>query len=55
MADNEDWVMRPVVEKMVSYESLIECRVDLADLARMNEALEVRSENEYRLQEAMKE
>lgn len=46
MADEEDWVMRPVVEGLCKYESLIDCSLGLEDVARMNEALDVRTENE---------
>jgi len=52
MTDEEDWVLRPVVEHMCQYESLIDGTLDLSDVARMNEALDVRAENETRIQEA---
>jgi len=52
MADGEDWLMRPVVEGMCSYESLKEARVDLEDIARMNAALDVRDENTARARKA---
>lgn len=50
MEDGEDWIMRPVVNHLCSYESLVEPgRLSLADIARMNEALDVETENRYRL------
>lgn len=52
MVDGEDWIMRPVVEGMCSYESLKNCALDLEDVARMNAALEVKAENEKRFRKA---
>lgn len=52
MGDNEDWVMRPVLERMCLYESLKDGTIDLEDLAKMNDALDVRAENEYRARKA---
>lgn len=52
MADEEDWMMRPVIEGMCRYESLKDCTLDLSDVARMNDALEVRTENERRYHKA---
>lgn len=46
MAEGEDWLLRPVLEGMCQYESLMNGTLDLADVARMNEALDVRQENE---------
>lgn len=51
MADGEDWLMRPVVEGLCSYEALVDGSLGLYDLVRMNEALNVREENTYRLQQ----
>jgi len=55
MAEEEDWLMRPVVEGMCLYESLINGTIDLVDIARMNDCLDVRQENERRYREANKE
>lgn len=44
--------MRPVVEGLCKYESLKDGSLDLEDLMRMNDALNVRDENNTRLQEA---
>lgn len=41
MADGEDWLLRPVTRGMCRYESLKDGTIDLADLDRMNEALDV--------------
>lgn len=52
MAEDEDWVMRPVVEKMCLYESLLDCTLNLEDIARMNDAIDVKFENENRIRKA---
>lgn len=49
MADGEDWFMRPVLAGLCHYESLIDGTLTLFDVVRMNEALDVREENTYRL------
>lgn len=54
MATGEDWLLRPVVEGMCKYESLKDCTLDLGDVARMNDALDVKIENEWRMQEQSK-
>ena len=41
-------MMRPVLEGLCRYESLINGTLDLCDVALMNEALDVRGENEAR-------
>lgn len=53
MIGGEDWVMRPVLAKMCSYESLKDGSLDLEDIALMNEALDVQAENSYRQHKAM--
>lgn len=53
MGDKEDWVMRPVLEGMCKYESLKDGTLDLEDVARMNEMLDVRAENEERYRKAL--
>jgi hypothetical protein len=52
MNEEEDWVMRPVLEGLCKYESLIDGTLGLMDIARMNEALEIRDENQARANEA---
>lgn len=55
MPNGEDWLLRPVLEGMCRYESLKDGTIDLEDIARMNDSLDVRAENEYRYREANKE
>jgi hypothetical protein len=45
-----DWLLRPVVKGMCRYESLKDGSLDLADIALMNEALDVVSENTVKAQ-----
>ena len=52
MAEDEDWVMRPVLEGCCKYESLIDGTLDLEDIARMNEAIDVKYENQNRYRKA---
>lgn len=52
MGTGEDWVMRPVLNGMCSYESLLNGGIQLVDIARMNEALDVQEENQYRAMQA---
>lgn len=52
MANGEDWLFRPVLEGMCKYESLKDGTLDLLDIARMNDALDVRYENQLRLEQA---
>ncbi|WP_180001241.1 hypothetical protein [Acinetobacter sp. YH12255] len=44
--------MRPVVKGMCRYESLLDKTLDLADIALMNDALDVIADNEYLVEEA---
>jgi hypothetical protein len=53
MGEGDDWLMRPVLAGMCHYESLINGAIDLLDIARMNDALDVQSENERRIHEAL--
>jgi hypothetical protein len=46
--------MRPVLEGMCKFESLTDGTLDLADIATMNDALDVKNENEHRYSEANK-
>jgi len=48
MASDADWMMRPVLKGMVKYESLLDCSLDLGDLAECNDALDAQLENERR-------
>jgi hypothetical protein len=49
MAGGEDWLLRPVLRGMCQYESLLDGRLRLIDLVKMNEALDVSDENERRM------
>lgn len=45
--------MRPIVEGLVSYEAVfIDGKIDLVDLARMNDAIDARIENSNRINRA---
>ena len=55
MTDDEDWLMQPVLAGMCKYESLLDGTLDLADIDRMNEALDVRGENQARYSEALED
>lgn len=45
--------MRPVVEGLCKYESIVtEGVLDLEDIARMNDAIDVKNENQERLRKA---
>ena len=54
MPDNEDWLLRPVMAGMCKYESLFDGTLGLADIARMNDALAVKANNEARYQDFMR-
>lgn len=51
----EDWLLRPVLRGACQYESLINCTMTLADVALLNDALDVQDENETRYSEANKQ
>ncbi|OWT69210.1 MULTISPECIES: hypothetical protein [unclassified Achromobacter] len=42
----EDWLLRPVIKGLCQFESLKSGAVDLADIALMNDALDVMEENQ---------
>ena len=44
--------MRPCVKGMCKFESLKNGKIDLADIALMNDALDVHADNQYLLDEA---
>lgn len=44
--------MRPVIKGMCKFESLKDGTLDLADIALMNDALDVVADNEYLVEEA---
>lgn len=51
MPFEEDWLMRPVLRGMCSYESMKTGAIHIEDIARMNDAIDVLEENRQRLQE----
>lgn len=53
MVEGEYWIMRPVLEGLCHYESLINGALDLADVSRMNEAIDVRNEIRARVEDAV--
>jgi len=52
MPEGEDWLLRPVFAGCIKYESLIDGTLDLADVALLNDALDVQQENQDRLSDA---
>lgn len=52
LPDGRDWMLRTVIRGMCKYESLIDGSLDIADVALMNDALDVVDENEYRYRKA---
>lgn len=48
MPDGLDFIMRPVVRGCCSYESLLDGSLNLLDIARLNDALNVFDENDAR-------
>jgi len=52
---DEEWCLAPVHAGMCRYESLLDGTLSLDDIARMNEFLIVRAENEARAAEAQRE
>jgi hypothetical protein len=52
MTDDEDWIMEPVLEGMCKYESLLDCTLDLEDVARLKDAIAVKYENQARYRRA---
>lgn len=52
MPDGEDWLLRPVSKKWCLYESLKDGTLDLEDIARMNDAIDIEIENENRYRKA---
>ncbi len=48
MASGEDWLFRPLLSGMCRMESLKSGELNLLDIAKMNEALDVAAENQRR-------
>lgn len=51
--EGEDFIMRPILNHLCLYESAKNGALDLADFARMNDALNVQAENERRIEASM--
>lgn len=49
LPDGEDFLMRPVDAGHIPYTALKDGSVDLADIARMNDYLDMKADNEYRI------
>ena len=47
-----DWLLRPVDAGYIGYVSLINGDVSLDDVARMNDAITVKMENQFRAEQA---
>jgi len=50
MPDGEDFLMAPVDAGLISYTALKDGSIDLADIARMNDWLEIKAENKERIE-----
>lgn len=48
LPNGEDWLLRPVEFGWIKYESLIDGTLDLADVALLNDAIDIMLENQYR-------
>lgn len=49
-----DWLLRPVVRGLCSFESLKDGKLDIEDIALMNDALDLNDENQRRAEDAMR-
>lgn len=47
-----DWLLRPVIAGMCRYESLVDGTLTMVDISIMNDALDVRADNEHLATEA---
>lgn len=54
LANGEDWLWRPMANGLCRFESVTDGTLSLADIALMNDVLDVKAENERRYQEACK-
>lgn len=50
LPDGEDFLMRPVDAGYISYTALKDGSVDLADIARMNDWLDLKADNNNRIE-----
>ncbi len=51
MATGEDFLMRPCAAGMCKFESMLDGTLDLADVAAMNEYLDIKAANEAAIEE----
>lgn len=49
----EDWLLRPVMQGLIKYESLLDGTLTLEDIALLNDAIDVKIHNEELYKEAM--
>ncbi len=49
LPDGEDYLMRPVDAGYIQYPDLLSGVVDLSDIARMNDWLDLKADNEARI------
>lgn len=54
LPNGEDWVLRPVINGLIKYESLLDGTLSIDDIALLNDALDVKIQNEELYNEAMK-
>lgn len=49
----EDWLLKPVLNGLIKYESLLDGTLSIDDIALLNDALDVKMHNEDLYREAM--
>lgn len=49
MESGEDWLYRPIIRGLFKAESLYDGSMSLLAVCKLNEALDVQAENEYRM------
>lgn len=54
LSNGEDWLLRPVLEGICKFESLLDGTLDMADMALLNDALDIKDENSSRALAAQK-
>jgi hypothetical protein len=55
MPEGDDYLMRPVMKGLIKYESLKDGSLDLCDIARLNDAIDIQDENSRRVSAAQGE
>jgi len=51
LPDGEDFLMRPVEAGLISYTALKDGSVDLADIGRLNDWLDLKADNQHRIEQ----